>query len=190
MACFLPGVIVEDANLTVQIGALRRALGADGEALIVTVPRAGYRLVRPPREPPAIPSAPMAATIAVMPFANLNDDPQQEYFADGMVDELITALSRFKSFAVVSRTSSFAFKGKATDIRQVGRDLGVCYLLGGSVRRADDRLRVTAQLVDAETGAPVGGKVRRRDVRYFRLSGPHHGTCRGPSRTANPSRRD
>ena len=88
-----------------------------------------------------------------MPFANVGGLAEQEYFADGMVDELITALSRFKTFAVVSRTSSFVFKGKAVDIREAARELGVRYLLEGGVRRSGERLRVTAQLVDAETGA-------------------------------------
>ena len=148
-----PGLVVEEANLTVQVGTLRKAMGADGETLIVTVPRIGYRLVRPAQASPAMPPAPATASIAVMPFANLSGDPEQEFFADGMVDELITALSRFKSFAVVSRTSTFAYKHRAMDIREAARELGVRYVLEGSVRRAGDRLRVTSQLVDSETGA-------------------------------------
>ena len=148
-----PELVVEDANLTVQVGYLRKAMGADGETMIVTVPRTGYRLVRPAPASTEMPPSPFVATIAVMPFADLSGTPEQEYFADGVVDELITALSRFKSFAVMSRTSTFAYKHKATDIREAGRELGVRYVLEGSVRRAGDRLRVTAQLVDAETGA-------------------------------------
>jgi TolB-like protein len=148
-----PGLVVEEANLTVQVGALRKAMGADGETLIVTVPRAGYRLVRSLQAPAAMPPAPAVATIAVMPFANLSENAEQEYFADGMVDELITALSRFKSFAVVSRTSTFAYKHKTTDIREAARQLGVRYVVEGSVRRAGERLRVTAQLIDSATGA-------------------------------------
>ena len=148
-----PGLVVEEANLTVQVGTLRKAMGADGETLIVTVPRTGYRLMRPAPASTAMPPGPAAATIAVMPFANLSGVPEQEYFADGMVDELITALSRFKSFAVVSRTSTFAYKNKALDIRDAARELGVRYVLEGSVRRSGERLRVTAQLVDSETGA-------------------------------------
>jgi TolB-like protein len=148
-----PGLVVEDANLTVQVGALRKAMGAEGEALIVTVPRIGYRLVRPAQATGGIAPTPLAATIAVMPFENLSADPEQQYFADGMVDELITALSRFKSFAVVSRTSTFAYRHKMVDIRNAAHELGARYLLEGSVRRAGDRLRVTAQLVDADSGA-------------------------------------
>ncbi|MGN6101764.1 MAG: winged helix-turn-helix domain-containing protein [Devosia sp.] len=153
-----PGLVVEEANLTVQIGAIRRAMGAEGETLLITVPRSGYRLLRLPAPATALTSngaATAAATIAVMPFANLSGDPDQNYFADGMVEELITALSRFKSFAVVSRTSTFAYKSKAVDIREAARELGVRYLLEGSVRRAGDRLRVTARLVDSETGADL-----------------------------------
>lgn len=134
-----PGLVVEEANLTVQVGTLRKAMGADGETLIVTVPRTGYRLVRPAQASRATPPAPAAATIAVMPFANLSGTSEQDYFADGIVDELITALSRFKTFAVVSRTSSFAFKGKAVDIREAARELGVRYVVEGSVRRAGEK---------------------------------------------------
>ena len=94
-------------------------------------------------------------SIAVLPFQNMSGDPEQEYFSDGMVEDIITALSRFKSLFVIARNSSFAYKGKSPDIRQVGRDLGVRYVLEGSVRRAGNRLRITAQLVDAQTGAHV-----------------------------------
>ncbi len=107
-----------------QIGSLRKAMGADGETLIVTVLRTGYRLVRPHPTAAAPVLAPAAATIAVMPFANMSGDTEQDYFADGIVDELITALSRFKTFAVVSRTSTFAYKHKAVDIREVAQELG------------------------------------------------------------------
>jgi TolB-like protein/Tfp pilus assembly protein PilF len=155
-----PGAVVEDANLTVQIATLRKALGEEGETLVITVPRIGYRLVWPrsPAGPDVAADRPIAfrgASIAVLPFANMSGDPDQEYFADGVVEEIITALSRFKQFAVVSRTSSFVFKGQAVDVREAASRLGVRYILGGSVRRAGDRLRVAAQLVDAATGADV-----------------------------------
>jgi adenylate cyclase len=94
-------------------------------------------------------------SIAVLPFQNMSGDPEQEYFADGVVEDIITALSRFKSLFVIARNSSFAYKGKSPDVRQVGRDLGVRYVLEGSVRRAGNRLRITAQLIDAQTGAHV-----------------------------------
>jgi TolB-like protein len=90
-------------------------------------------------------------SIAVLPFQNLSGDPEQEYFADGMVEEIITALSRFKSLFVIARNSSFTYKGKAVDIKQVGRELGVRYVLEGSVRKAGNRVRITGQLIEAAT---------------------------------------
>jgi TolB-like protein/tetratricopeptide (TPR) repeat protein len=150
-----PGVIVEEGNITVQIAALRKELGtrADGHEWIVTVPRLGYRLVRgdAPRAEEATGES-GRPTLAVLPFANLSGDPSRDYFADGVVEDLITAFGRFKSFAVVSRNSSFVYKGRAVDVRQVAKELGVRYLLEGSVRLAGERVRVTAQLVDASTG--------------------------------------
>ena len=92
-------------------------------------------------------------SIAVLPFQNMSGDPEQEYFADGMVEDIITALSRFKSLFVIARNSSFTYKGKAVDIKQVGRELGVRYVLEGSVRKAGGRVRITGQLIDATTGA-------------------------------------
>ena len=92
-------------------------------------------------------------SIAVLPFQNMSGDPEQEYFADGMVEDIITALSRFKSLFVIARNSSFTYKGKAVDIKQVGRELGVRYVLEGSVRNAGGRVRITGQLIDATTGA-------------------------------------
>ena len=96
---------------------------------------------------------PAKPSIAVLPFANLNDDPAQDYFADGLVEDIITALSRFKSLFVIARNSSFAYKGKPIDIKQVGHDLGVRYVLEGSVRRDGSRLRITGRLIDAATGS-------------------------------------
>ena len=92
-------------------------------------------------------------SIAVLPFANLSGDPEQEYFADGMVEEIITALSRIRWLFVIARNSSFTYKGQAVDVKQVGRELGVRYVLEGSVRKAGGRVRITTQLIDAETGA-------------------------------------
>jgi adenylate cyclase len=106
----------------------------------------------PATEPPAL-ELPAKPSIAVLPFTNLSNDPQQDYFADGLVEDIITALSRFKSLFVIARNSSFVYKGKPIDIRQVGRELGVRYVLEGSVRNADSRLRITGQLIDATTGA-------------------------------------
>lgn len=150
-----PGIIVEDGNITVQVAALRKELGTrpNGEDWIVTVPRIGYRLPRDaaPSEP-ALASDGGKPTLAILPFVNLSGDASRDYFADGIVEDLITALSRFKSFSVVSRYSSFAYRGRAADVRQVARELGVRYLLEGSVRLSPERVRVTVQLVDAASG--------------------------------------
>jgi TolB-like protein/class 3 adenylate cyclase len=103
---------------------------------------------------PALP-LPDKPSIAVLPFANMSGDPEQEYFADGMVEEIITALSRIRWLFVISRNSSFTYKGKAVDVKQVARELGVRYVLEGSVRKAGNRVRITAQLIDTGTGAHI-----------------------------------
>src|SRR5246500_706423 len=110
------------------------------------------------------PPLPDKPSIAVLPFQNLSGDPEQEYFADGMVEEIITALSRFKSLFVIARNSSFSYKGKSPDIRQVGRDLGVRYVLEGSVRKAAGKVRITGQLIDALTGAHIWADRFERDL--------------------------
>jgi TolB-like protein len=101
---------------------------------------------------PALP-LPDKPSIAVLPFQNMSGDPEQEYFADGIVEEIITALSRFRQLFVIARNSTFTYKGRAVDVKQVGRELGVRYVLEGSVRKAGERVRITAQLIDAATGA-------------------------------------
>src|SRR5262249_47858426 len=103
-------------------------------------------------------------SIAVLPFQNMSGDPEQEYFADGMVEEIITALSRFKSLFVIARNSSFTFKGRAVDIKGVGRTLGVRYVLEGSVRRASEKVRITGQLIDAVTGTHLWADRFERDL--------------------------
>ena len=106
-----------------------------------------------PDKPSAGLALPDKPSIAVLPFQNMSGDPEQEYFADGMVEEIITGLSRIKWLFVIARNSSFVYKGKAVDVRQVGRELGVRYVLEGAVRKAGDRVRITAQLLESETGA-------------------------------------
>ena len=211
-----PGLAVEDSNLTVQIAALRRALGDEpgGDGWIETMPRRGYRFIGPvvaeaqngviasrpqadvgrdpasmthdeaergqiaatPRERAgmaagadgsgelrigkspaerALPLLPDKPSIAVLPFENLSGDPEQEYFADGMVEEIITALSRIRWLFVIARNSSFTYKGRSADVRQVGRELGVRYVLEGSVRKGGNRVRITGQLIDTTSGAHI-----------------------------------
>src|SRR5215469_5546511 len=158
MARVWGGVVVEENNLQVHISALRRALeeDGDGESWIVTVSGRGYRFLGSP-DPPATgkaaaenagaePSAPVAEepSLAVLPFLNLSGDPEQEYFADGMVEEIITALARIRWLSVVARNSTFAYKGQNVDVKRVGRELGVRYVLEGSVRKSGNRVRITA----------------------------------------------
>jgi TolB-like protein len=174
IAAAWPGLVVEDANLTVQITALRRMLGKTphGGLWIETLPRRGYRFVGPPptetsdavaravnaalpRVPYASPAETAAAlalpdkpSIAVLPFKNLSGDAQHDYFADGMTEEIITELSRFRQLFVIARNSSFTYKGRAVDTREVCRELGVRYALQGSVRIAGGRIRIIGQLID------------------------------------------
>ena len=164
------GRIVSDAALTTRLNVARSAIGDSGEEqrLIKTLPRKGFRFVGTVREAqgpagaavadnqielpkPAL-ALPDKPSIAVLPFQNMSGDPDQDYFADGMVDDIITALSRFKLLFVIARNSSFTYKGKAVDIKQVGRELGVRYVLEGSVRKAAGKVRIICQLIDAATG--------------------------------------
>jgi adenylate cyclase len=121
-------------------------------ARAATSPLASAKPTVESAKPLALPDRP---SIAVLPFQNMSGDPEQDYFADGMVEDIITALSRFKSLFVIARNSSFTYKGKAVDIKQVGRELGVRYVLEGSVRKAGSRVRITGQLIEAATGAHI-----------------------------------
>jgi TolB-like protein len=165
------GRIVSDGALTTRLNVARSAIGDSGEEqrLIKTLPRKGFRFVatvreaqgptrsdvadhrvEPPKPALTLPNKP---SIAVLPFANLSSDPEQEYFADGVVEDITMALSRFHWLFVIARNSSFTYKGRAVDVKQVGRELGVRYVLEGSVRKAGNRMRIAGQLIDAETGA-------------------------------------
>src|SRR5690606_3469875 len=160
------GRIVSESTITSHINAARTAIGDDGQAqrLIRTVPRKGFRFVgevtdaEPAhRDADETPSArahalPDKPSIAVLPFVNLSGDPEQDYFADGVVEDVTTALSHIRWLFVIARNSSFTYKGRAVDVTQVGRELGVRYVLEGSVRKAANRVRITGQLVDAATG--------------------------------------
>jgi TolB-like protein len=162
------GRIVSESALSTRINAARTAIGDCGEQqrLIRTLPRKGVRFVGTLQEEQG--TAPVPApnnaeqpkrlpadrpSIAVLPFQNLSGDPEQDYFADGMVEEIITALSRIRWLFVIARDSTFTYKGKTTDVKRIGRELGVRYALEGSVRKAGNRLRITGQLIDASSGA-------------------------------------
>jgi TolB-like protein len=175
IAAVWKGYIVSASAISVRINAARSAIGDTGEAqrLIRTFPRKGFRFVAPVREAPAetgrspqdasdakresskVTAAlalPEKPSIAVLPFANMSRDLQQDYFADGITEDLITELSRLRWFFVSARDSSFAYKSQAADLKTVGQELGVRYVLEGSVRRTGRRVRITGQLVEASTG--------------------------------------
>jgi len=126
-----------------------------------SVPAENIRSLAEPTKPLPLPDKP---SIAVLPFQNMSGDPEQEYFADGMVEEIITALSRFHWLFVIARNSSFTFKGRAVNVKEVGRELGVRYVLEGSVRRASGKVRITGQLIDAITGAHIWADRFERDL--------------------------
>lgn len=159
------GRIVSDSTLSSRITLVRHALDDSGEQqrLIRTVSRKGFRFIGAVRaakegsekvdsKTTALP-LPEKPSIAVLPFSNMSGDPEQEYFADGITEDLITALSQFHWLFVIARSSSFTYKGLAADVKQVGRELGVRYVLEGSVRKAANRIRITGQLIEASTGA-------------------------------------
>lgn len=161
-----PGLAIEDSNLTVQIAAIRRVLAElqGGDAWIETLPRRGYRFIGPrgaasvaETSPVLVGSAAPSASgdkpsIAVLPFTNLSGDPQQDYFADGMVEEIVSGLSRIKWLSVISRNSSSIYKNRPAAVDEVGRKFGVRYVVQGSVRKSGNHVRIGAQLCDAETG--------------------------------------
>ena len=164
MAAVWPGTVVEDNNLTVQISALRRILdrGRAKGSCIQTVAGRGYRFVVPMTRATANANSDTAAisgrgrpprrlSIVVLPFTNISNDPDQEYFTDGITDDLTTDLSRISGSFVIARSTAFTYKGKAVDAKQIGRELGVRYVLEGSVRRSGNQVRVNTQLIDAET---------------------------------------
>ncbi len=163
LASIWEGRSVSESALATRINAARRAIGDSGEQqrLIKTLLRKGVRFVGAVREVQPATSAAMPEQVAladrpsicVLPFTNMSGDPSQEYFSDGITEDIITELSRFSELFVIARNSVFQYKGKAIDVRQVGRDLGVRYVLEGSIRRDGDRVRISAQLIDAASGA-------------------------------------
>ena len=164
VAAIWGGRIISESAISSKVTAVRQAVGDSGgkQRLIRTVTRKGFRFVgdvhERARNEAAIlelgaPHLPDKPSIAVLPFTNMSGDPEQEYFADGMVEDIITGLSRIRWLFVIARNSSFAYKGRAADVKQVGRELGVRYLLAGSVRKSANRLRIAGQLIDASSGA-------------------------------------
>jgi TolB-like protein/Tfp pilus assembly protein PilF len=175
------GRVVSESALATCINSARVAIADNGEEqrLIKTLPRKGLRFVGQVRETkgpagavavqgaseaarPAL-ALPSRPSIAVLAFKNISSDPEQEYFADGMVEDIISGLSRIRWLFVIARNSSFVYKGRPVDVKQVGRELGVRYVLEGSVRKAGNRVRITAQLIEAETGIHIWAE------RYDRL---------------------
>jgi adenylate cyclase len=172
-----PNVVVTDESLAHCVSEVRQAIGDSKQTIIATVPRRGYRFAAPVQRVPTSASTesgsglhsqsalPDRPSIAVLPFANLSADPQQDYFSDGITEDITTELSRFSELVVIARNSAFQYKGKAVDVRQVGRELGARYILEGSVRRNGDRIRIVAQLIDALTGTHRWGERYDRELR-------------------------
>lgn len=182
------GRIVSEATLSSRINAARRAVGDNGkeQAVIKTVPRRGFRFVAKILQDVAVQSSGQISTldektksepvsdapieirerpvIAVLPFDNMSGDPDQEYFADGMTEDIITALSKHRWLRVIARNSTFGYKGRALDIRKIASELGASYVVEGSVRRSGQRLRITAQLIDAATGDHLWAERYDRDL--------------------------
>ena len=161
------GLTVEDNNLQVHMSALRKALG---QGWIVTVPGRGYQLTTAAGTEPtgkpisARPPLPERPSIAVLPFTNMNHDPDHEYFSDGIAADIIIELSRIRWLFVIARNSSFTYNSQPVDVREIARELGVRYILEGSVRRSGNRVRVTAQLIDAETASHIWAERYDRSV--------------------------
>jgi TolB-like protein len=174
-----PNVTVTDESLTQCISEVRRAIGDESQRIIKTVPRRGYFIDVPSDITAGADPAPASATaenpslalplpdrpsIAVLPFTNMSGDRDQEYFVDGVTEDIITALSKWRWFLVIARNSSFAFKGKPVSIKQIGEELGARYVVEGSVRRAGSRVRITAQLIEARTERHIWADRYDRDI--------------------------
>ncbi|TPK93026.1 transcriptional regulator [Mesorhizobium sp. B2-4-12] len=172
------GRIVSDATLASRVNAARGALQDNGEQqrLVRTILRRGFRFVGTVREEAGAEAAapvekpkpglgiPARPSIAVLPFVNMSGDADQDYFADGMVEDIVTGLSRIRWLFVIARNSSFTYKGRAVDVKQVGRELGVRYVLEGSVRKVGSRVRITGQLIDAEDGSYIWAERYDREL--------------------------
>ncbi|MCU4654751.1 winged helix-turn-helix domain-containing protein [Roseibacterium sp. SDUM158016] len=162
-----PDVAVEEGNLTVQVSALRKAVGPKA---LATIPGRGYQFVLSVEEGAAV-AAPRAGTpanpnprILVLPFVNTSNDPDQEYFSDGITEDIITDLSKVAALSVVARNTAFTFKGRAIDVAEVAQRMNLTHVVEGSVRKSGSRLRISAQLVDGATGHPIWADRFDRDL--------------------------
>lgn len=165
MRAVWPGVVVTEDSITQCVREIRRALGDEEQRLLRTLPRRGFiftaavsrdeatTTVMVEFGAPAVPAGP--PMLVVLPFANMTGDPEQEYFADGITEDLTAELSRLRWFAVIARSSAYTYKGRTVDVRQVGRELGVGYVLEGSIRKAGGRVRISARLCEVEAGRQV-----------------------------------
>jgi adenylate cyclase len=162
-----PDIAVEESNLTVQVSALRKVLGPKA---LTTIPGRGYQFVLPVEvyTPDPAPDADSRETaspkVLVLPFANTSSDPDQEYFSDGITEDIITDLSKVAALSVVARNTAFTFKGRAVDVTQAARDMRLTHVVEGSVRKSDSRIRINAQLVDGATGHPIWAERFDRDL--------------------------
>jgi TolB-like protein len=170
-----PGRVVEENNIQVHISALRKALddGKDGQSYVVTVPGRGYRLIGVQASAPAgkadvknaqSPGDSDRPSIAVLPFTNMSGDPEQEHLADGMTEDIITALSKLRWLPAAARNSIFIYKAGPVSIKQVGAELGVRFVLEGSVRISGDQMRVTGQLIEVDSGAHLWAEHYDRQI--------------------------
>ncbi len=161
-----PDTFVGNAVLTYSISELRKAFGDDAKnpRIIQTIQRRGYRLIAPVSH--NAPSFKLQPSVAVLAFLDMSPQGDLEYFCDGMAEEIINNLSRIKNLRVAARTSSFAFKGRSEDVRAIGKKLGVATVLEGSVRKAADRLRITVQLVNVESGCQLWSEQYDRKLKH------------------------
>jgi TolB-like protein len=157
-----PGLVVEENTLQVHISALRKLLSSE---MIVTVHGRGYKYAGPkPFVATAEAPAPSRPSIAILPLDNMSGDPEQDYFSDGITEDIIAELGKFREFLVIARNSSFQFRGKANDVAEVAKKLGVQYIVQGSVRKIGNRVRVAVQLIDASSTAHIWGEHYDREL--------------------------
>jgi len=158
IAAIWPDVTVSEESLTRCISDIRLAIGDHGQRIVKTLPKRGYLLEGPvSRDGKGVDPSPRSsadfASIAVLAFANLSQDPSQDYFCEGITEDIITELSRFSELFVIARNSSFQYKGRSVDVRQIGSELNARYILEGSIQSSDGIVRISAQLIDAARGA-------------------------------------